>query len=466
MKDTKMSICTTNANITGTNTIEEILKRIEKIEFKEKIDNLRSIVKEKGKEAIEYKNTKERLIGFIPSGIFGIKRSKESLESDTYTQIFVLDIDDLQDENHVIEVKNKVKALSHTLAVFISPSGKGCKILVKVTSTPDEHKGVYAQLMKFYDGEMADLKAKCDTKCADLSRFHYFSHDPDIYINWDSERFIPSNEEIAKYKQGIPFENNHINQNLIEESEKLTQKKFVFKEGRNTYVLSLACNLNRYKVEEGDALDYIVKKYVEAGFSKSEISTTVKGVYKRNKGEFGKFEHQRPSNDTKKYDYQKIREDLKITNIKFSASDYFSLLFQSNKNKEENLSFWVDDLDVISQIFEDVMLSYFSTEIIKNPNFENTIFSENEDASIRDAYQTLYNNEILPTDDRKRRILIADFKVECLNKCHYSLLKKQPFSMKGNIVDLFEELNQVSALAMNQIKISKSLLEDCFDNPL
>ena len=33
MKDTKMSICTTNANITGTNTIEEILKRIEKIEF-------------------------------------------------------------------------------------------------------------------------------------------------------------------------------------------------------------------------------------------------------------------------------------------------------------------------------------------------------------------------------------------------------------------------------------------------
>ena len=129
----------------------------------------------------------------------------------------------------------------------------------------------------------------------------------------------------------------------------------------------------------------------------------------------------------------------------------------ARKTSEENLSFWVDDLDVISQVFEDVILSYFSTEIIKNPNFENTIFSENEDASIRNAYQTLYDNEILPNDDRKRCILIADFKAEYLNKCHYLLLKKQPFSMKHNIVDLFDELNKISALAMNQVKISKSL---------
>ena len=46
------------------------------------------------------------------------------------------------------------------------------------------------------------------------------------------------------------------------------------------------------------------------------------------------------------------------------------------------------------------------------------------------------------------------------------LLKQQPFQKKENIAETFKELNRISELSNNQVKIAKTLLEDCFDNPL
>lgn len=461
MKGTKMSISTTKATIMGKTTIEEILNRIKNETYKTEIENLRIIVNKSGKNTLEYKSAKERLVGFTPSGIFNRKRNKESFDSNSYSQILVLDIDELKDNEHVENVKTIVKKIENTLSVFISPSGRGCKILVKVNSSPEKHKEVYEKLMFFYNTHLALSNAKCDDKCSDISRFHYFSHDPDIYINWDSQIFTPQ-LEANKQKIMEVFGNNS---DSIKSSEQLTQKKLVFNEGRNNYIHLLACNLNRYEVAENDALNYIVSEYKEAGFTEKEIVATVKGVYKRNKNEFGRFLKTK-SDPKKEYDYKKIREDLEISNVKLELDSYFSLLFQSCENEEDMLNYLLDNFTEISQVFKDKILSYFSMEIRENRNFDTSIFSENADPIISSTYQTLYDNEILPSDDRKRRILIADFKAECLNEFHYLLLTKQPFLTKVKISDSFKELNQISELAKNQIKISKALLEDYSDNPL
>lgn len=462
MKDTKMSLCATNANtIIGTNTVEEILNRIKSTDFKAQINDLRLIVSVKGKKATEYEKSKENLLGFTPSGVFKIPRSNKTLDKSTYSQIFVLDIDNLKDSKHVAQIKDKAKSLKYTLSVFVSPSGLGCKILVKVDSTPEVHKLAYEQLMGFYNKE---LNVECDKKCSDLSRLHYFSYDPHIHVYWESEIFKPEDLSITQKELSV---SNFTANEKIKKVEEFTQKKIRFKDGRNNYVLQLACNLNRFKVEKNTALEYIIGKYEEDGFSDREISTTVEGVYKRYASEFDKYKGTLPEHDAKKkYDYAKIREDLALN--KLEPNQYFSLLFQSNENEEkEDIGLFnclIEHFDNIYQFFNNKMLIYFANQIVGNQNFDNSIFVE--DSKVSEGFQTLLNEDILPIDDRKRRILIADFKSEFLNLHYQSLLRQQPFQRKENIAKAFKELHRISELSSNQVKIAKALLEDCFDNPL
>lgn len=463
MQDTKMSLCTTKAEIIGSDTIEGILNRIKGIEFKKQIGDLRVTLNTKGKEASEYKKEKENLIGFLPSGIFKYKRSNKTFDVATYSKILVLDIDNLTDSKHVSTIKNKALSLENTFSVFVSPSGLGCKILVKVDATPDTHTEVYKQLMNFYNEKFIDLGAKCDDSCSDLSRLHYFSYDPHIKVKWDSHVFVPV--QIAITHRNLQ-DSNLIDNEKIKKVEVFTQKKIQLGNGRNNYVLQLACNLNRFSVRENTALEYIVGKYEEDGFTEREILTIVKGVYKRYVSEFGKYKELPVIDTKKKYDYVKIREDLALT--KLEPNQYFSLLFQSNENEEkEDIGLFnclIEHFDDIYQFFNDEMLIYFANQIVGNQNFDNSIFIE--DSKVSEGFQTLLNEDILPVDDRKRRILIADFKSEFLNLHYQSLLKQQPFQRKENIAKTFKELHRISELSSNQVKIAKALLEDCSDNPL
>lgn len=460
MEDTKMSISNTWAKIYDSQSVEKILSRIKGTEFKSRIEGLRSILHKEGKSTA-YTNAKERLLGFAPSGVFNGMRDNKSLDTTTYSQIFVIDVDNLKDSEHVKKVKHAATSET-TLSVFISPSGLGCKILVKVESTPEIHKEVYQQLMDFYNAKFATLDAICDGKCMDLSHLHYFSYDPEIHINWKSQIFKP--KEVSMIQKDLKVSNS-TNDDKVKRVEEFTQKKIRFKDGRNNYVLQLACNLNRFSVEENAALEYIIGKYEEDSFTEREILTVVKGVYKRYESEFGKYITLPEHDSKKKYDYAKIREDLALN--KLEPNQYFSLIFQSNENEDTGaFNCLIEDFKDIYEFLEDEILSYFSSQIVENQNFDNSIFAENPDATINNAFQTLLNDEVLPSDDRKQRILIADFKSEFLNLHYQSLLRQQPFQRKENIAEAFKELNRISALSNNQTKIAKALLEDCFDNPL
>ena len=476
MKNTKMSISTTNAYIKYNQTIREILDRIKSREFKDLIRDLRIIVDIKSKKSSEYKELKESLLGFTPSGIFNKKRSNKSFNIESYSKIFVLDIDDLKDGQHVADIKDVVKKINTTMSVFISPSGLGCKILVKVNSTIVDHNKVYNQLMSLYNDYLLGLNAKCDVRCSDLSRLHYFSYDPNIYINWESVSFEPPiiseealNELIINLnRNNLPIMNL---EQEIQFCENLTQNKIKFTEGRNNYILLLACNLNRHGVKNEDSLNYILSKYEEAGFTEFEIKTTVNGAYNRYIKEFGKFQKKQNTKDDKNPpkspDYKEIRIKIGLFNSKFVINDYFSLIFQSNENEEDTfiLNNLLEGFDDISQVFNDGIYSYFSSTIQKK-QFNNSFFSENTDETIRNTFQTLFDNVVNPVDERLRRILIADFKAECLQEYYKFLLKQQPFVSKKGISNSLNELSRIVKLFENQISTSKAFLEDCFDNPL
>jgi len=88
------------------------------------------------------------LPAFTPSGLFDGGRKLEFLKE--YSGLIILDLDDLQQEQ-LITARQKIQECTYTYACFISPSGQGLKVLVKVFSRPVLHKRAFNQVKSFYE---------------------------------------------------------------------------------------------------------------------------------------------------------------------------------------------------------------------------------------------------------------------------------------------------------------------------
>ena len=103
---------------------------------------------------------------FTPSGAF-TTRGNANLTA--HSGVIVLDLDDVQD---VAALRDRAYAIAHTLFAFISPSGRGVKVLVAVTPTPadaDQHRLAYDVVVGIYATE---LNVEIDV-AADVARYAY-----------------------------------------------------------------------------------------------------------------------------------------------------------------------------------------------------------------------------------------------------------------------------------------------------
>jgi hypothetical protein len=123
-----------------------ILEQIRSGKYKARIQALRELLRQ-GKTD-EYSSAKRSLPAFTPSGIFEGGRKLEFLRE--YTGLIILDFDGLVQEDLVI-ANQLAREIEYTYATFISPSGRGLKILVKVFSRPAFHKTAFNQVKAFYE---------------------------------------------------------------------------------------------------------------------------------------------------------------------------------------------------------------------------------------------------------------------------------------------------------------------------
>src|ERR1035437_6118588 len=126
------------SQVAGQLPIEQILDGIKNGSFLPSIEPLRKMLRE-GKLA-EYANAKKILLAFTPSGRFEGGRKTECLVE--YTGLVVLDIDKLP-EDELLKTKALVAACVYTFACFISPSGNGLKVLVRVSTGVDRHREAF-----------------------------------------------------------------------------------------------------------------------------------------------------------------------------------------------------------------------------------------------------------------------------------------------------------------------------------
>jgi RecA-family ATPase/uncharacterized protein YdhG (YjbR/CyaY superfamily) len=219
---------------------------------------------------------KKKLPAFTPSGTFSYRNADSLVE---YNQIIHLDFDDLE-YSELKTISDKINACSYTFASFISPKGKGLKVFVKTNSTSSEHKETWSQLTDFYK-ELIGLDS--DTKCKDICRLCFFSHDKNLFLNTESEVFQSKNaieEQTTLNPEQIKTPKS------LEFCNDFTNKKSEYMEGnRNNHIFLFAANANRFGIPENETLEYLLNTF---DLNSSEIRASVKSAYK-NIADFAKY---------------------------------------------------------------------------------------------------------------------------------------------------------------------------------
>ena len=170
--------------------VKEAMDLIASDEYKAKIEALRSATN---------KTTKKVLKNDLPyctfSGTF-TKRLNDSIKA--HSGLMVLDFDDLDDER-LVELKTSFQQIEWVCACWVSPSGSGLKVLVKIN--PLRHLESFLELEEFFLGNFSQ---DIDKSGKDLARACFISWDPDLYYNPNSTVYeaqdIPEPFELEQEK--------------------------------------------------------------------------------------------------------------------------------------------------------------------------------------------------------------------------------------------------------------------------
>jgi len=144
---------------------------------------LRKMAKEGKKE--EYDKLKRGLPAFTSCAQYDKKRRREYMLF--YNGLPVLDIDDLSDSD-LVRLKRVIVGCTYTLACFVSPSGNGLKVFVRVSTGVEDHLRTFLCLVQYFE---VLLGVKIDPSGKDVSRLCFVSDDKELYYNENAEVFVP-----------------------------------------------------------------------------------------------------------------------------------------------------------------------------------------------------------------------------------------------------------------------------------
>lgn len=209
------------------------------------------------------------------SGEFVGARSDNGLKK--HSGLVILDFDKLTDVE-LQKLKESFKTNLNTVSAFVSPSGNGLKVLIRIADG-SKHRQHYRALMRDFP--------MLDEKNINESRVCFESYDPDIYVNYDAKPYTKylesSRTTVSEFKT-----DNEVFNNLVKWIE---QKGKAYVSGsRNDFVFTLASACCRFGIAQEETEAIIEQKYLsgDTDFTVSEMRSTIRSAYKRN--QFGSAE--------------------------------------------------------------------------------------------------------------------------------------------------------------------------------
>ena len=248
--------------------VEFVFDRIKSGKYAELVDSIRN----EG-DKTKRNELKKNLPAICFSGKFK-KRSDDAIIE--HSGLICLDFDGYPTPEAMMSDKEAMSKDQYVMAVFVSPSGNGLKVIVKIPAEPENHKRYFEALQDHFNSGYFDVTSK------NISRVCYESSDTDMYINMDSVEWTDladiEGKTIDKYDltTTIPVTDEGV---IIERLMKWWNRKYGLVDGeRNHNVFILAAAFNEFGINKSTA-EIFMSSMAQSDFPMSEIRTTINSAY-------------------------------------------------------------------------------------------------------------------------------------------------------------------------------------------
>lgn len=287
------------------------------------------------------KSERNELKKLLPAVCFSGKFTKRADKSITEHSGFIcLDFDNYEKVKEMQDDKSRLSKDKYVYAVFVSPSGKGLKAIVKIPADVENHVNYFISLEEYFSSPYFDKTSK------NIGRVCYESWDKNIYINRDSELWDKIKEreykeiEVTSSYKSLPITDET---KVIEILMKWWKSKYPMVDGQrnnNAYVLAMA--FNDYGVSKQTAA-YILNEYSSDSFTIGEIQTTINSAYR----------------DTSKFNTKYYEDEEKINHIKLKLRGGANRKEILSEVLEENSELSTED---VNKVITDIEKSESSTQ--------------------------------------------------------------------------------------------------------
>ena len=308
--------------------IISILNRIKDGSSKELVKRIRA-----EKDKSERNELKKQLPAICFSGMFN-KRNDSSIQE--HSGFICLDFDGYDKQKDMLQDKEKFTKDNIVYSVFISPSGKGLKVIVRIPPDADNHVNYFNALEKHFNNQHFDVTSK------NVSRVCYESYDPLIYINENSSLWDKVEEkeyrEVQQYRDlpTIPITDEN---KIVDILVKWWHKKYPMVEGqRNQNCFILAAAMNDFGVNRSLAA-YVLTNYQSSDFTEHEIQRTIDSAYS-NTASFG----------TKYYEDEERVNNIRVKLRRGSTKKEIRLQLQNSNIDNDTIDAVLDRVDNENQL--------------------------------------------------------------------------------------------------------------------
>jgi len=404
--------------------VSVILKRIKDGASKDLVKRIRT---EKNKT--ERNELKKSLPAICFSGTF-TKRNDNSILQ--HSGLICLDFDGYEKQKHLLEDKEMLSKNKYVYAVFVSPSGNGLKVIIKIPQDVENHVNYFNSLEKYFNSQYFDKAVK------NVSRVCYESYDPLIHINENSSLWDKIEEkeyqEVTKYrdKPTIPItDENKIVDILI----KWWEKKFPMAEGqRNQHTYVLAAAFNDFGISKSLA-SYVLGRYQNKSFTLNEIQRTIDSAY-ANTANFGTkyYEDEDRVNDIRVKlklgaSKKEIRYKLKESDIEEEVIDSVMERIEQENARQQ---FWSKSDKGVIKIIHILFKTFLE---------DNGFYKYNPEGGKNYVFVRVTNNLIDHTDEKEIKDFVLNYLLELEDISVYNYFADQTRFFREDFLTLLATID-------------------------
>ena len=269
-----------------------------------KTENYRRRASVLGKEKAD-EEVKKKLVPAFSVGVLFDGNGRGAANVLGFTGLALCDIDHVSGEGQEVRGERNDQALNesfekatadpHALMVYRTISGDGLRVIYRYVRdegplTATSWRAAFLKGNTYF----AELTGHdYDTQCTDYSRLSGMAHDDEVYVNWEAEAFVITDEEIleanfdGRGEKGKPRKEYAAGTHAVAVDEAwprveqtLARRQMAYQSGHHhDYVMHAAFLFNRYGADQDELLTWAAQEWSD--YDTKQREATIRSCYKK-----------------------------------------------------------------------------------------------------------------------------------------------------------------------------------------